>query len=502
MNLKVIALFPLLMLVSGRSGAQSISQYPPAVQLTAEQDHQGMKAVSPPTAARPSPLSSKMDDGSGAYRSDRYRNLFAEQGHTPAQIDTKIYAAFQQLFHGDKSSQAIYYEVGSNHNGPLAYITDIANHDARTEGMSYGMMIAVQMNKKREFDAIWNWANTYMLITDPGNPSVGYFAWSMNVDGTPRSDSPAPDGEEYFVMSLYFAAHRWGSGNGLYDYKAQADRILSLMRHHPVITGTGPFRLQPTAPPFIPVARHSPPAAAGNTPSSSSAAAPPWSTIAGGHFSPRSVGPMVNEQYRMIVFVPNSGGNTFTDPSYHLPAFYELWARWGPKEDRSFWAEAAINSRAFFAKVSNPVTGLGPDRANFDGSQMLDRTGSPIPFSYDSWRTASNWAVDYSWWHKAPDEPMLSDRIQKFLFSQGVSTFDDRYTLDGKPLSQRHSTGMVATTATSGLAATKGVISSAFVDELWNSPIPAGEQRYYDGMLYMMSLLHCSGQFRIWKPKF
>ena len=233
MNLKVIALFPLLMLVSGRSGAQSISQYPPAVQLTAEQDHQGMKAVSPPTAARPSPLSSKMDDGSGAYRSDRYRNLFAEQGHTPAQIDTKIDAAFQQLFHGDKSSQAIYYEVGSNQNGPLAYITDIANHDARTEGMSYGMMIAVQMNKKREFDAIWNWANTYMLITDPGNPSVGYFAWSMNVDGTPRSDSPAPDGEEYFVMSLYFAAHRWGSGNGLYDYKAQADRILSLMRHHP-----------------------------------------------------------------------------------------------------------------------------------------------------------------------------------------------------------------------------------------------------------------------------
>jgi oligosaccharide reducing-end xylanase len=431
-------------------------------------------------------------DGSGAYETGRYRNLFREQGHTTAEINAKIDAAFQQLFHGDKNSQAIYYEVGSNANGPLAYVTDVANHDARTEGMSYGMMIAVQMNKKREFDAIWNWANTYMLITDPKNPSVGYFAWSMNIDGTPRSDSPAPDGEEYFVMSLYFAAHRWGNGDGIYDYEAQANRILGLMPHHPVLTGTGPFRLKPDTPPFIPIPRH--PTAPPNN-------APPWSTLAGGHFAPRSVGPMVNEPYKMILFVPNSGGNTFTDPSYHLPAFYELWARWGPREDRTFWAEAATNSRSFFAKISNPVTGLGPDRANFDGSQMMERDGSPIPFSYDSWRTASNWAVDYSWWHKDSDETLLSDRIQKFLFNQGVSTFDDRYTLDGKPLSQRHSTGMVATTATSSLAATKGPIATSFLDELWKSPIPAGEQRYYDGMLYMMSLLHCSGQFRIWKPQ-
>jgi oligosaccharide reducing-end xylanase len=99
----------------------------------------------------------------------------------------------------------------------LAYITDWANNDARTEGMSYGMMIAVQLDKKREFDAIWNWANTYMLVTDPKNPSVGYFAWSMSTDGTPRSTGAAPDGEEYFVMALYFAAHRWGNGKGIYN---------------------------------------------------------------------------------------------------------------------------------------------------------------------------------------------------------------------------------------------------------------------------------------------
>lgn len=115
-------------------------------------------------------------DGSGEYRTGHYRDLFAEQGHSPKESRAKIDAAFEQLFHGDKNTQAVYYEVGRNANGPLAYITDVANHDARTEGMSYGMMIAVQMNRKHEFDAIWNWANTYMLITDPANPSVGYFS--------------------------------------------------------------------------------------------------------------------------------------------------------------------------------------------------------------------------------------------------------------------------------------------------------------------------------------
>ena len=190
-------------------------------------------------------------DGEGAYKTGQYRDLFAEQGHSPAESRAKIEKAFQQLFHGDGQEERIYFENGANENGPLAYVTDWANNDARTEGMSYGMMICVELNKKREFDAIWNWAHTYMLITDPKNPSVGYFAWSMNTDGTPRSTGAAPDGEEYFTMALYFAAHRWGNGKGIYNYQAEADKILRGMRHHPVLTGTGPFRIHPDDPPFI-----------------------------------------------------------------------------------------------------------------------------------------------------------------------------------------------------------------------------------------------------------
>jgi len=439
-------------------------------------------------------------DGNGAFKTHRYRDLFAEQGHTPAETHAKIEKAFQQLFHGDGQEERVYFETGANENGTLAYITDWANNDARTEGMSYGMMIAVQLDKKREFDALWNWSKTYMLITDPKNPSVGFFAWSMSTDGSPRSTGAAPDGEEYYVMALYFAAHRWGNATGIYNYQAEADKILRGMRHHPVLTGTSPFRIHPDDPPFL--MPDDPWPSPNNTARERAAAAsgtpPPAFHLPRG---PRTetVGPMVDEAHFMIRFVPETAIDN-TDASYHLPAFYELWSRWGPEEDRAFWARAADVSRDLFSKITGPETGLTPDRNNFDETPIMLTNGSTIPFSYDSWRSVSNWSVDYSWWQKDECETALSDRIQKFLYGQGIDKFADRYTLDGKPLSTRHSPGMVATTAVGSFAATPGPIAKAFLDELWNMPIPSGEQRYFDGMLYLMSMLHCSGSFRVIEP--
>ncbi len=354
--------------------------------------------------------------------------------------------------------RAVVYSVGKNANGPLAYLSDINNHDVRTEGMSYGMMIAVQMNKQAEFDALWNWAKTYMYVSDPKHPSVGYFSWSCKTDGSPNEETAAPDGEEYFVMSLYFASHRWGDRTGIYNYKGNADEILTTMRHRAVISG-------PTK------------------------------------FGPRTVGSMVNEEAKMIRFVPGIGRGDFTDPSYHLPAFYELWARWGPVADREFWAQAATVSRDFFQKTTNLKTGLAPDYANFDGTPHPEPWNKRAnDFAFDAWRTASNWSVDYSWWAKDPRERQLSDRIQTFFAAQGVATYGSVFTLDGTALDSHHATGLVSTNAVASLAATQPQ-SKEFVEALWNAPIPSGQLRYYDGMLYMLSLLHTSGQFRIWPPK-
>jgi len=323
----------------------------------------------------------------------------------------------------------------------------------------------------------------------------------MNTDGTPRSTGAAPDGEEYYVMALYFAWHRWGNGKGIYNYKAEADKILRGMRRHPVLTGTGPFRIHPEDAPFTPPDHPWPSPNNRNREREAAAAAskgaprPPVFWFGRG---PRteSIGPMVDEEHFMIRFLPNVEFGS-TDASYHLPAFYELWARWGPPEDRAFWAKAADVSREFFNQVAGPETGLTPDQSNFDGSAFIGWGGKPAPFGYDSWRSVSNWSVDYSWWRKEARETVLSDRLQKFLYGEGIDKFADRYTLDGKSLSTRHSVGMVATAAVGSFAATPGPMAKAFVETLWNTPVPSGEQRYFDGMLYLMSMMHCSGNFRI-----
>jgi len=460
----------------------------------------GLMILATPSVVAAAPLAIERPpgDGEGAFKTHRYHNLFVEQmGRSSAETHAKIERAFQQLFHGDAQQERIYFETGANPNGALAYITDWANNDARTEGMSYGMMIAVQLDKKREFDALWNWSKTYMQVTDPKNPSVGYFAWSMNTDGTARSTGAAPDGEEYYVMALYFAAHRWGNGKGIYNYQAQADRILRGIRHHPLLTGTSPFRIHPDDPPFI--APDKPWPSPNNRRAMADAATQgkSWPPTAPDHTPrPVTVGPMVDEAHAMIRFVPeiNVPG---TDASYHLPAFYELWARWGPREDRAFWADAADVSRELFVRVTGADTGLAPDRSNLDMSPVAGRDGKPVQFGYDSWRTVSNWSVDFSWWHKDVQEPVLSDRLQKFLFGQGIHDFPDRYTLAGIPLSLRHSPGMVAAAAVGSLAATPGAIPNAFLQELWTMPVPSGEQRYFDGMLYLMSMMHVSGEFRV-----
>ncbi len=382
-------------------------------------------------------------------------------------------------------------------------MTDWANNDARTEGMSYGMMIAVQLGKKREFDALWNWSKTYMLMTDPKNPSAGYFAWSMSTDGMPRSTGAAPDGEEYYVMALYFAAHRWGNGKGIYNYEEEADKILRGMRNHPVLTGTGPL-----ASGFILTMRRLYSriirGRARNTHRMEEEAKAAGLLVAAavskfpcGQRS-ETIGPMHGlEAHNMIKFVPNwPDGNTDAFVSSAVTSD-ELWARWGPVEDRVFWATAADVSRDLFNRVAGPETGLTPDRSNFDGTPVMGFDGKPVPFMADSWRSVSNWSVDYSWWKKDARETVLSDRVQKFFYGQGIDKIVDRYTLDGKPLSDHHPTGPISTAAVGSLAATDGPTAKAFVDALWKMPVPSGEQRYYDGLLYLMSMMHVSGEFKI-----
>ena len=410
------------------------------------------------------PVAASMHPESGvsrtcAFVTGQYRNLFVEAGHSPQEVSERIDAAFQQLFHGDPESQSVYFVVGTNGDGAFAYIRDVGSGDVRSEGMSYGMMIAVELNKKAEFDALWNWSRTFMYHTAKNHPACGYFSWSMKTNGTPNDEMPAPDGEEYFATALYFADARWGSGAGIDNYRAEAGRLLTDLRHRALITG---------------------------------------STVGGKEIT---AGPIFDSERKIVRFTPDTENWNHTDPSYHLAAFYEVWARCGPKADREFWSQVAAVSRDFFQRAAHPATGLTPDYADFDGSPWT-APWKPASknFSFDSWRTAMNWSMDWSWWAIDPRVCDLSDRLQAFFESKGISTYGNQFTLDGEQLDKDHSAGLVAMNATASLAA-KNPRANKFVEEFWSTPIPSGRWRYYDGMLYLLGMLHCSGEFRIWMPQ-
>ncbi len=396
------------------------------------------------TSACSSSITTPMENETSSPRSFEtweYPNLFAEYlGKSDEEIKEKIDKAWEQLFYGDDDYQRIYYPVGED----MAYIEDIGNGDVRSEGMSYGMMIAVQLDKQEEFNRLWKWAKTYMYQAD--GPYRGYFAWHCTTEGEKLHANPASDGEEWFATALFFAAGRWGNGEGIFNYQTEAQAILDTMLHkNEEDTGLATN--------------------------------------------------MFDLEAKQVVFVPRGRDSTYTDPSYHLPHFYELWAEWAT-QDNEFWAEAAETSREFFHKAAHPETGLMPDYANFDGSP---REGNEHEdFRYDAWRTLANVAMDYTWFGVDPWQVEQSNRILTFLGSHG-DRFPNLYTLEGEPLSNGYSTGLGAMAAAAALAADQE-IGEPFVQELWDMPIPSGKWRYYDGMLYFLALLYDSGQFRIHQP--
>lgn len=388
--------------------------------------------------AAPVLVSAQSDDVQGAFFTGDYPNALAAMGIPQDEIDARINDAFDQLFYGNDITQRVYYPVGDD----MAYLLDVANNDVRSEGMSYGMMIAVQMDKQEEFNRIWNWAKTYMY--HPDDPYKGYFSWHNETDGTVIDANPASDGETWFATALLFADARWGSGEGIYDYATEANTILQDMLHR----------------------------------------------------EPTGIGtPMFDLEEKMVVFVPSPGRNSeFTDPSYHTPHFYEIWAR-EAAQDNDFWADAAQISRDFWHLAAHPETGLMSNYTEFTGEPRAMSNYGEYYYA-DAWRIGMNIALDYVWFRVDDWQVEELNRLLTFFYDQGINSYMSRFRIDGTPADPQHrATGLIAMNAVATLAADTAY-DEEFVRAFWDTPLPVGQYRYYDGLLYMMALLQLSGNFR------
>lgn len=389
-----------------------------------------------------------------AFKSGKYRNVFLEAGYSQADIDKKVAKAYYDVFEGPTK---VYFQLEDT----LAYVSDVKNKDARTEGMTYGMMVAVQFDKKEMFDKLWRFSKKY--LQHQSGAREAYFSWSFN-PVTMKQNSPgsASDGELYYVTDLLFAANKWGNNTGI-NYYAEARKILDAMWKK---DGTG------------------------------------------------GIHNIINTEHKQISFTPERDSYNWTDPSYHAPAFFEIWALYAKDGHEQFYKDCADTARAFLHRACDEVTGLNADYTEFTGKPHNTRW-IPSAFRYDSWRVPMNIAMDYAWFGSDKNwQQEYAKKLQHFLRSKGINKFEDQFNTDGSTPAEvlqaggfkklRHSIGFVATAASTMMILNEKN-NFDFVHELWNAKLVPYEDGYfdpyYDGLMYFFSLMHLSGKYQIIKPQ-
>ena len=365
-----------------------------------------------------------------------YPNMFSRIGISDEAVYERIISCFETIFFDPEEN--FYHEIDPD----SSCMVDTGNIDARTEGMSYGMMMCVQMDRKDLFDKLWQFSKRYMYH-DSGKYK-GYFAWSVDLNGKHNAEGPAPDGEEYYAMALFMASSRWGNGQGIFDYESEAKEILRHCVHQDEMIVDGRAM---------------------------------WDR--GNH---------------LIRFVPEAD---YSDPSYHLPHFYEVFGERADEMDREFWKEAAEASRSYIAISAHPHTGMCAEYAEYDGTPVF-RFRKDFGFYSDAYRVAMNIALDTLWYGRREEIAAVATHLQDFFY--GIAPEDYKaYQIDGTP-TQVPAMHPVAITAT--LAAASIASDSAHADEylraFWDTPLRKGERRYYDNCLYFFCLLMLGGVYRVY----
>ena len=372
-----------------------------------------------------------------------YTNYLNKFGVSDEEAVRRCNEIFDTIFYGSEEER-FYHPIGDD----MGCIEDTGNHDVRTEGMSYGMMMCVQMNRKEEFDRLWKWAKTYMYINK--GPNKGYFAWSCTTKGRKNAWGAAPDGEEFFVMALIFAGNRWGNGKGIFDYHAEARNLLHTM-------------------------------------------------INKGYDGTHGRA-MFDRDTGYIRFITDVD---FSDPSYHLPHFYELYAEIADEEDAEFCRKAAAASREYWKKACHPVTGFSSEYAEYDGQPHTtdyNKYGGRHDWYFsDAYRTILNIAIDAVWFGKS--EWAEEEAVRLLGFFERPENRDDWnhiYELDGRKLEQSalHPVAIIAVNASAHILA-DNADSEKWVRRFLETPLRLGDRRYYDNCLYFFSYMILSGNYRI-----
>jgi hypothetical protein len=325
-------------------------------------------------------------------------------------------------------------------------------HGTVSEGIGYGLIIAVYMGDQMLFDNLWKYEQLHL----DGN---GLMTWSIDASGNSAGQGAATDADEDMAWALVMADKQWGgSGSLSKSYHDFAVQQIQAIWNHEIFSS----KL----------------ADAGDN----------W----------------MGDQW----------GNV--NISYFAPSYYRVFKQMDPDSSHAWDAVTQTVydtilgpsddfSKALSANNKNNTNGLVPGWCTSDGAAS---GAGPFNYQYDACRTpfriGIDWCLNASTAASAMT-PINPSRAQKYValtssFFSGIGAAHvvDGYNLDGSPNPQNAQGQSAAFLGPAAVGAMNSATYQSFVNDAYallktNNLLVGGA--YYDESWTVMSLLMLTGNF-------
>jgi endo-1,4-beta-D-glucanase Y len=308
---------------------------------------------------------------------------------------------------------------------------------SNSEGMGYGMLIAVYLNDQQLFEAFWQYVTLHLNAN-------GLMDWEIAPEGSVTGTGGATDGDEDMAFALVMADRQWGRGNLTESYLDSARRLIDAIWTHEVDHEHGDVLLPGDS----------------------------WSADA-----------PLNPSYFAPAYFRTFGAVT------------GKVAEW----NRVVASSYDVIERSLSATNGNAMNGLVPAWCDQNGAPKVPFDGGPTHFQLDACRTPFRIGQDYCWSGEPRAKAYLA-KISAFYSGVGAANIVDGYELDGTPRPQNSMGGAQAASfvGPAVVGAMSGTEWKALRDDGYTRvaslELTAGTTYYQDSWM-VLSLLMATGNF-------
>src|SRR5579872_632337 len=308
-----------------------------------------------------------------------------------------------------------------------------------SEGIGYGMLLAVYMNDQSLFDGLWKYEQHWV-------DGAGLMNWYIQADGSglgPNGQGGATDADEDMAFALVLADRQWG-GQGSLD-KPYAAYALSQIQAI-------------------------------------------WNS---------------EIQDSKLPKPGEWGGWNTVNISYFAPAYYRVFAKLDPSHAWATVVSTAYDTIAYAVNAANgnATNGLVPAWCDDSHGSPCKPIDMNIPndtgYQYDSCRTPFRIGLDWCWNGETRAQSYVA-LTSAFFAPIGAASIADTYGLDGTPRPQHPGAHSAAFVGPAAVGAMSPSAYGAFIDEAYaglatRTYLAGGT--YYEDSWTAMSLLMMTGNF-------